>query len=39
LHCIPIYPNRHPSVFMTGSMGELSGKLVADHIRDPYQVI
>ena len=33
------YSNRRPSVFMTGSMGELSGKLVADHTRDPYQVI
>ena len=33
------YLNRRPSVFMTGSMGKLSGKLVADHTRDPYQVI
>ena len=33
------YPNRRPSVFMTGSMGEWSGKLVAAHTRDPFQVI
>ena len=33
------YPNRRPSVFMTDSMGEWSGKLVATHIRDPFQVI
>ena len=33
------YPNRRPSVFMTDSMGEWSGKLVAAHTRDPFQVI
>ena len=32
------YPNRRPSVFMTGSMGEWSGKLVAANIRDPSLV-
>ena len=33
------YPNRRPSVFMTGSMGEWSEKLGAAHTRDPFQVI
>jgi CheY-like chemotaxis protein len=33
------YPNRRPSAFMTGSMGEWSGKLVAANARDPFQVI
>ena len=29
------YPNRRPSAFMTGSMGEWSGKLVAANTSDP----
>jgi CheY-like chemotaxis protein len=33
------HPNRRPSDFMTGSMGEWSGKLVAANTRDPFQVI
>jgi CheY-like chemotaxis protein len=33
------HPNRRPSDFMTGSMGEWSGKLVATNTRDPFQVI
>jgi DNA-binding NarL/FixJ family response regulator len=33
------YPNRRSSVFMTGTMGEWSGTLVAANTRDPFQVI
>ena len=31
------YPNRRPSVFMTGAMGEGSGKLVAANTHDPFK--
>jgi DNA-binding NarL/FixJ family response regulator len=33
------YPTRRSSVFMTGTMGEWSGTLVAANTRDPFQVI
>ena len=33
------YPNRHPSVFMTGAMREWSGKLVAANTHDPFQFL